>query len=150
MPDEISVSIPEHELDALLSGQKDAIRVPESYDGLNTTPISDVAMDEEHDLLAVVRQVNDVNVFDRDDGDEGRVRNIRIQDRTGDIRCALWGEHADVPLEIGDYVHVVNAQIEDGYQDHIEASVGWDSSIYVVDEADAEQTYVTVTLEEDD
>lgn len=144
---ELTVDVPEHQLRALLHGDKDTVRVPESAKAPNTTPISDVKMNETFDLMGVVRQVNDINHFDRDDGGQGQVRNIRIQDRTGDIRCALWGEHADLALDIGDYVHILNADVEDGFKDTLEASVGYESSIYVVDDPEESDRYVTIGVE---
>lgn len=148
MSDELTVAVPEAKLQALLDGRSDSVRVPESVKAPNTTPIQAVEEDKERDIMGVVRNVNDVNTFDRDNGEQGRVRNIRIQDRTGDIRCALWGEHTEVDLEIGDYVHILNASIEEGFQDQLEASVGWDSSIYVVDEPDASDRYVTIEVDQ--
>lgn len=136
---------------ALLRGERDTIRVPETKKAPNTTPISEVRLDETYDLMGVVRDVGDINEFDRDNGETGQVRNVRIQDRTGDIRCALWGDHADVEMELGDYVHVLSAGIESGYQDKLEASVGYDSSIYVVEQDDDEEDaqYVTISIEEE-
>lgn len=142
--DEITVSIPVAELRALVEGRRDSIRVPESLKAPNTTPLGDVGMDEVHDIMGVVRNVEDIREFDRKDGDTGRVRNIRIQDRTADMRVALWGEHTEVGLELGDYVHILNAEIQDGYHDTLEASVGYESSIYVVDEPEESDRYVTI------
>lgn len=148
MTDEITVDVTEAQLDALLNGSRESVRVTESVKAPNTTPIQELQMDDEADIMGVVRNVNDVNTFDRDDGEQGRVRNIRIQDKTGDIRCALWGEHTEVDMNIGDYVHILSTTIEDGFQDTIEASVGWNSSIYVVDEPDSSDTFVTISVEE--
>lgn len=148
MSDEITVNIPVAELRAVVEGKRDAVRVAESVKAPNTTPISEVQMDEVHDIMGVVRTVGDINTFERNGGDdEGRVRNIRIQDRTGDLRCALWGEHTEHKLDIGDYVHILNCEIQDGYNDRIEGSVGWDSSLYVVDEPEESDRFVTIEVE---
>lgn len=146
MSDEITIGIPVAELRALVDGKRDTIRVPESVKAPNTTPIADVEMDETHDIMGVVRSVEDIHEFEKDDG-TGQVRNIRIQDRTGDLRIALWGEHADNNFDIGDYVHILNADIEDGYHDTLEGSVGYESSIYVVDEPEESDRYVTIEAE---
>lgn len=67
--------------------------VPES------TPIEDIEIGQTVDLAGVVRSADPKRTFDRDDGSEGQVRNIRVQDATGDIRVAMWGEK---PISISD------------------------------------------------
>jgi len=96
-------------------------------------PIEDVEMDEVVDLAGVVRSADPKRTFDRDDGSEGQVRNVRIQDDTGDIRVALWGEKADKEVAPGDEVFVADAEIQDGWQDDLEASAGWRSTVVVLD-----------------
>ena len=99
-----------------------------------TDPIDGVEMDEVVDLAGVVRSADPKRTFDRDDGSEGQVRNVRIQDDTGDIRVALWGEKADKEIAPGDEVFVADAEIQDGWQDDLEASAGWRSTVVVLDE----------------
>jgi len=99
-----------------------------------TEPIDGVAMDETVDIGGVVRSADPKRTFDRDDGSEGQVRNVRIQDDTGDIRVALWGEKADKDIAPGDEVFVADAEIQDGWQDDLEASAGWQSTVVVLDE----------------
>jgi replication factor A1 len=96
--------------------------------------IGAVEMDEVVDLAGVVRSADPKRTFDRDDGSEGQVRNIRVQDDTGDIRVALWGEKADKEIAPGDEVFVADAEIQDGWQDDLEASAGWQSTVVVLDE----------------
>ncbi|WP_408959566.1 single-stranded DNA binding protein [Natrinema sp. 74] len=107
--------------------------VPES------TPIEDVEIDQMVDLAGVVRSADPKRTFDRDDGSEGQVRNIRVQDATDDIRVALWGEKADIDIGPGDEVALGDVEIQDGWQDDLEASAGWQSTITVLesDSADA-------------
>jgi len=102
----------------------------------DTTPIGDVEIDQTVDIAGVVRSTDPVRTFDRDDGSEGQVRNVRIQDDTGDIRVALWGDKADVDLAPGDEVLTADVQIEDGWQDDLEASANWRSTVLVLDDAD--------------
>ncbi|WP_436923225.1 single-stranded DNA binding protein [Halosimplex amylolyticum] len=96
--------------------------------------IDAVEMDQVVDLAGVVRSADPKRTFDRDDGSEGQVRNIRVQDDTGDIRVALWGEKADKEIAPGDEVFVADAEIQDGWQDDLEASAGWQSTVVVLDE----------------
>jgi replication factor A1 len=99
-----------------------------------TDPIDGVEMDQRVDLAGVVRSADPKRTFDRDDGSEGQVRNVRVQDDTGDIRVALWGEKADKEVAPGDEVFVADAEIQDGWQDDLEASAGWRSTVVVLDE----------------
>jgi replication factor A1 len=97
-------------------------------------PIDAVEREDVVDLAGVVRSADPKRTFDRDDGSEGQVRNIRVQDDTGDIRVALWGEKADTDIAPGDEVFVADAEIQDGWQDDREASAGWRSTVVVLDE----------------
>ncbi|MFB6073093.1 MAG: single-stranded DNA binding protein [Halobacterium sp.] len=101
----------------------DVTFVPES------TPIEDLELEDTADIAGVVRSADPKRTFDRDDGSEGQVRNVRVQDETGDIRVALWGEKADLDLGPGDEVAFVDVDIQDGWQDDIEASAGWQSTV---------------------
>jgi len=99
-----------------------------------TDPIDGVEIEQTVDLGGVVRSVDPKRTFDRDDGSEGQVRNVRIQDDTGDMRVALWGEKADTDLGPGDEVFVADAEIQDGWQDDLEASAGWGSTVVVLED----------------
>src|SRR6056297_126678 len=107
-------------------------------------PIDGVEIEETVDIAGVVRSADPVRTFDRDDGSEGQVRNIRIQDATGDIRVALWGDKADKEIQPGDEVLAADVEIQDGWQDDLEASASWNSTIVVLDDG----TSVAPTPEE--
>ena len=101
--------------------------VPES------TSIADLEIGDTADITGVIRSSDPKRTFDRDDGSEGQVKNVRVQDETGDIRVALWGEKADSELAPGDKVAFADVSIKDGWADDIEASAGWQSTISVLD-----------------
>ncbi|WP_090506445.1 single-stranded DNA binding protein [Natronorubrum sediminis] len=107
--------------------------VPES------TPIEAIEIDQTVDIAGVVRSADPKRTFDRDDGSEGQVRNIRVQDATDDIRVAMWGEKADIDIGPGDEVALGDVDIQDGWQDDLEASAGWQSTVTVL-ESDSETT----------
>ena len=98
-----------------------------------TTAIADLELDETADIAGGVIETDPKRTFDRDDGSEGQVRNVRIKDETGDIRVALWGEKADLDVDLADYVVVTDAEIQDGWQDDLEASAGWRATVTVTD-----------------
>jgi replication factor A1 len=98
----------------------------------DAAPVEDVEIGQTVDIAGVVRSADPKRTFDRDDGSEGQVRNVRIQDETGDIRVALWGEKADKEIHPGDEVLVADVEIQDGWQDELEASASWDSTVVVL------------------
>ncbi len=104
----------------------------------DTTDIADVEMDETVDLAGVVRSADPKRTFQRDDGSDGQVKNIRVQDKTGDIRVALWGEKADIDVSPGDEIQLGDVEIQDGWQDDLEASAGWRSTVTVLEDGPAE------------
>jgi replication factor A1 len=97
--------------------------------------IDSVEIGETVDIAGVVRSADPKRTFDRDDGSEGQVRNVRIQDATGDIRVALWGDKADKEIAPGDEILAADVEIDDGWQDDKEASAGWQSTVVVLDGA---------------
>ncbi|MBX0322903.1 single-stranded DNA binding protein [Halomicroarcula sp. F13] len=97
-------------------------------------PIETVEIGDTVDIAGVVRSADPVRTFDRDDGSEGQVRNVRIQDATGDIRVALWGDKAEKDIAPGDEVLAADVEIQDGWQDDKEASANWASTVVVLDD----------------
>ena len=98
-----------------------------------SVPIAELELDTTVDIAGVVRSSDPKRTFDRDDGSEGQVRNVRVQDDSGDIRVALWGDKADYDIGPGDRVAFADVEIQDGWQDDLEASAGWRSSVTVLD-----------------
>ncbi len=104
-----------------------------------TTPIEEVEIDMTVDIGGVIRSADPKRTFERNDGSDGQVKNIRVQDDTGDIRVALWGEKADRDLGPGDEVQLADVEIQDGWQDDLEASAGWQSSVLAIDTGSSPQ-----------
>jgi replication factor A1 len=116
-------------------GSRGAVEVIDddvSYDP-KTTDVDDLELGENADIAGGVIETDPKRTFDRDDGSEGQVRNVRIKDETGDIRVALWGEKADLDIDLADYVVVTDAEIQEGWQDDLEASAGWRATVTVTD-----------------
>ncbi|CAI48248.1 replication protein A [Natronomonas pharaonis DSM 2160] len=114
----------------------------------DATDIDSIAIDETVDIAGVVRSADPKRTFDRDDGSEGQVRNVRLQDNTGDIRVALWGEKADLDVGPGDEVFCADVEIQDGWQDDLEASAGWQSTVVVLDDDDPDRGGDSAGLDE--
>ena len=103
----------------------------------DATPIAELEIGQTVDVAGVVRSADPKRTFERDDGTEGQVRNVRVQDKTGDIRVALWGDKADRDLQPGDEVLLADVEIQDGWQDDLEAAANWRSTVSVLDEREA-------------
>jgi len=113
-------------------GAVEEIDADVAYDP-ETTDIDALELGETADIAGGVIETDPKRTFDRDDGSEGQVRNVRIKDGTGDIRVALWGEKADLDVDLADYVVVTDAEIQEGWQDDLEASAGWRATVTVTD-----------------
>ncbi|MFD1570716.1 single-stranded DNA binding protein [Halorubrum laminariae] len=98
-----------------------------------TTDIADVEIGQTVDIGGGIIETDPKRTFDRDDGSEGQVRNVRIKDETGEIRVALWGDKADRDIELADRVVFTDVEIQDGWQDDLEASANWRSTVAVLD-----------------
>jgi replication factor A1 len=99
------------------------------------TAIDDAEIGQTIDIAGVVRSTDPKRTFERDDGSEGQVRNVRLQDDSGDMRVALWGDLADLDIAPGDELLAADVEIQDGWQDDLEASAGWQSTVVVLDDA---------------
>ena len=136
------------ELERFLNNDEDSLRLNETLDGPDSTPIGECIIGNTVTCVGVVTDIGELNTFTRDDGSDGQVRNIQIQDRTGMIGVALWGEMADRNISVGDTVQVLDGEVEEGFDDATQLNVGYDSRIRVFDqERDAEM--VTLILEDD-
>jgi replication factor A1 len=101
----------------------------------DTTDIASLEIGQTVDIAGGVIETDPKRTFDRDDGSQGQVRNVRVKDDSGDIRVAMWGEKADADVDLADYVVFTDVEIQDGWQDDLEASAGWRSTVSVMDDA---------------
>ena len=97
----------------------------------DTAGIGTLEIGQTVDIAGGVIETDPKRTFDRDDGSQGQVRNVRVKDETGEIRVALWGEKADTDVELADHVVFTDVEIKDGWQDDLEASAGWRSTVSV-------------------
>lgn len=92
-------------------------------------PIESLSEGDVATITGIVRSTDPVRTFDRDDGSEGKVRNIHVQDDSGGIRVALWGDRAEMDLGPGDPVTCIDVTVQEGFRDDLEASANWRSTI---------------------
>lgn len=122
------------DLELHVGNRGDIERIDEDVEYVpETTDIADLEIGQTADIAGGVVETDPIRTFDRDDGSEGQVRNVRIKDETGEIRVALWGDKADTDIDLADHVLFTDVEIQDGWQDEIEASANWRSTVRVLD-----------------
>jgi len=104
------------------------------------TPVDDVLGEGSYDVKGRVLAVDDLHTFSRDDGSEGKVRNVHLGDDSGRIRAAFWDDKAEEvgDVEAGDTLMLRDAKGRTGQDGTPELSVGWSGSFEVVDRDEGE------------
>ncbi|MDY6761515.1 MAG: OB-fold nucleic acid binding domain-containing protein [Candidatus Nanohaloarchaea archaeon] len=88
------------------------------------------------DLKCKVVDISDVNTFDRDGDEEGRVRNVVLGDATGTVRLTLWDDQVEIgdKLDEEDSIHIQGAYSREDNRGNVEIRVGDDTQIAMLDE----------------
>ena len=89
-------------------------------------------------LKAKIVDITDINTFTRDDGDDGKVRNLVLGDETGTLRMSLWDEQTDVAdkLDKGDVIEISNAYSKEDNRGNSELRIGNSTKIKRLDKDD--------------
>ena len=82
MTKEVIVQTTADRLKELLDGNRDQLKLDVMSPGTTPIKLRDVDYGMQCDIAGIVRRMDDINYFDRDNGEEGQVRGIRIQDST--------------------------------------------------------------------
>jgi Single-stranded DNA-binding replication protein A (RPA), large (70 kD) subunit and related ssDNA-binding proteins len=93
----------------------------EKFDNIN-----DILPGKSYSVQGRIIEIGEVREFERDDGTQNSVSNVELEDDTGKIRVALWGEHADIvnSVQIGMTVRISDAFSKFGMNEEIELSAG--------------------------
>lgn len=78
-------------------------------------------------LTGKVLEISEVRIFQRKDGNSGKVGNLLIGDSTGKIRVTLWDEKTEFldEIEYGDTVELLNAYArENAFTQKVEIQIG--------------------------
>jgi ssDNA-binding replication factor A large subunit len=67
----------------------------------NDKKIAELKDREEVTIVVKVTKINDTRTFKKRDSGEGRVRNLSVEDETGNCRLALWDEDTELPEKAG-------------------------------------------------
>lgn len=113
-----------------------------------TDDIDSIKEDQRANIKGNLVYVGELKEFTRDDGSEGVVQNIEIKDETGQIRAALWGENIIGSDPDTNTITLLNAKIERGYEDNLEASVGYNATVVQQDNITPPEDTTTDTEED--
>ena len=131
---ETMVKASDEQLRSLLDGGRRVLRLHETFDAPDSTPISECHVGDVVTLAGTVISVQEKHQFTREDGTEGFVRNITIQDMTGVVEVALWDDDAQRDITSGDVVQVFDGEVQEAYEgDGIQVNVGYDNRIRIFD-----------------
>ena len=76
------------------------------------TPIGDLSEQTNVSIKGVVVRLQDIKTFIRKtDNTEGKLRNFDVGDSSGTIRVTVWGDDADLPLNKGDIVKIIDGNV---------------------------------------
>jgi replication factor A1 len=98
------------------------------------TDIADVTAGESYSVQGKVSEVGELREFEREDGTENVVANLRLKDETGSIKLTLWGDQAYVieDLDIDSELQIIDAYAKYGLNEEIELSVGNRSRVIIL------------------
>lgn len=112
-------------------GRKGSIeKIEDSIDiGIDTDSIEDIEPDGLYDIKGVVVDSESTYKFQRNDGSQGRVKNIELRDSTGNLDIALWGRHTEKDIDIGDKILVLGLNVDESDYG-LEGNLNWDGVVF--------------------
>ncbi|RXA18715.1 replication factor A [Methanosarcina sp. MSH10X1] len=98
------------------------------------TDIAGIVPGESYSVQGKISEIGELREFEREDGTENVVANLRLKDETGSIRLTLWGEQAYVieDLDIDSEIQIINAYAKYGLNEEIELSIGNRSRVIIL------------------
>ena len=112
---------------------------------LRPTPIGEIEAIEEDgievDIIGRIISVNDVNEFQRDDGNVGLVRSVVFADETGKVQLSFWNEKASEEYVVGDAYQIENARTRIGMYS-IDLNIGGGARILKLTEEQASAMFI--------
>lgn len=98
------------------------------------TDIVDIIPGESYSVQGKISEIGELREFEREDGTESVVSNLRLTDETGSIKLTLWGDQAYVieDLDIDSEIQIIDAYAKRGINDEIELSIGNRSRVIIL------------------
>lgn len=128
-------NLSEEELDELESLRND----------LRPTPIGEIyTIDDdgiELDVVGRILSVDDINEFQRDDGEPGLVRSIVFADESGKVRLSVWNERAKEEYNVGDAYQIENARTRLGMYS-VDLNIGSGARLIKLSEEQASAMFI--------
>ncbi|PSG98610.1 MAG: hypothetical protein BRC29_00600 [Nanohaloarchaea archaeon SW_7_43_1] len=83
-----------------------------------------------------VTRISETNTFERDDGDDGKVRNITLGDGTGTARLSLWDDQTEIAEKVdeGDAIGISGAYTVEDNQGNAELRLGDSAQVKMMDD----------------
>ena len=101
----------------------------ESAPEVATVPLASLPGEGTVSVRGEVRSLQPPRQFVARSGEPSWVRNLVLKDDGGEAPVVLWGEHALLPLAIGDRLEVYGATAKPGRYGDLEVSAGWNSAV---------------------
>lgn len=111
--------------------EKSSVTATDQEIAIPFTPLGSVGEQGMYSVKGEVKEVREPRSFTSRTGAASWVRNILIRDDTDELRVALWGDVALLPLKPGDPVEVYHASARPGRYGGIELGVGRGSAFRV-------------------
>ena len=112
---------------------------------LRPTPIGEIyTIDDdgiEIDVVGRILSVEDVNEFQRDDGEPGLVRSIVFADESGKVRLSVWNERAKEEYNVGDAYQIENARTRLGMYS-VDLNIGSGARLIKLSEEQASAMFI--------
>lgn len=114
----------EYSIDAgsTLEAIDDALEVP-------ATPLAALPAEGTVSVRGTIASLQPPRGFVARSGEPSWVRNLGLADASGTAPVVLWGEHALLPLAVGDPLEVYGATAKPGRYGDLEVSAGWSSAV---------------------
>jgi replication factor A1 len=83
---------------------------------MTANKIADIKDREEVSAVVRVTKINDIKTFNKRSGGQGRVRNLEIEDDSGNCRLTLWDDDVEMPeqlnVEIGTQLTLTDCYVK--------------------------------------
>lgn len=83
---------------------------------MTANKIADIKDREEVSAVVRVTKINDAKTFNKRTGGQGRVRNLEIEDDSGNCRLTLWDDDVELPeqmnIEIGTQLTLTDCYVK--------------------------------------
>ena len=96
---------------------------------VGTTPLGALPAEGTVSVRGTVSSLQPPRQFVGRSGEPSWVRNLALADPSGAAPVVLWGEHALLPIAVGDALEVYGATAKPGRYGDLEVSAGWSAAV---------------------